>query len=591
MSDVCKHCTNAGCLDACPTGALIRTEFGTVVLQPDVCNGCGYCVPACPFGVVDRDHDDGRAAKCTLCYDRLEDGLEPACAKACPTDSIQFGPLDELREVAAKRSAALHERGVDARLPLRRRRRARGRAGRRPRRVLPAHRAARELRAAGAGRLADPGERHARHADRGGRRAAGRRRAWPPRSCGSGGDERLSATPRRPVGVPGASRRSASRTRREGRPAHRPVEGRPLVVPVRGGHEVRRRDAGPRGDPRGRRSARAPDRCRTRSTGPVIKAPVWTWEVPLYFWFGGIAAGLVVRGAGLRPGRRRRSRPRWRARSRSARWRRRPPLLIIDLGRPERFYNMLRIFKPRSPMSMGAWALTAFGNLAAAGGRRGPARPAPRGAALGAANAVVGGYLGSYTGVLLASTAVPVWARSRLFLGPIFVSTATATGAAACRLALVAPGAGRPPDPRRRSAASRWARWPPSSRCRRSTSAGSARSRAASRPAARAGSSRPPSGRCAPAWRAGRAAAIPRPARRLRALPRRRTAVPLRLGQGRPAVGARRPGGGRDGALTAPRRLAAQLEGGRAVDHRQRGHHGRSRPCLCAAAGRRCRRG
>jgi formate dehydrogenase iron-sulfur subunit len=112
MSDVCKHCTNAGCLDACPTGALMRSEFGTVVLQPDVCNGCGYCVPACPFGVVDRDPDDGRAAKCTLCYDRLEDGLEPACAKACPTDSIQFGTVDELREVAARRTTALHERGV-----------------------------------------------------------------------------------------------------------------------------------------------------------------------------------------------------------------------------------------------------------------------------------------------------------------------------------------------------------------------------------------------------------------------------------------------------------------------------------------------
>jgi formate dehydrogenase iron-sulfur subunit len=113
MSDVCKHCTNAGCLDACPTGALIRSEFGTVVLQPDVCNGCGYCVPACPFGVVDRDHDDGRAAKCTLCYDRLEDGLEPACAKSCPTDSITFGPYEELLDVAAKRVATLHERGVE----------------------------------------------------------------------------------------------------------------------------------------------------------------------------------------------------------------------------------------------------------------------------------------------------------------------------------------------------------------------------------------------------------------------------------------------------------------------------------------------
>jgi formate dehydrogenase iron-sulfur subunit len=113
MSDVCKHCTNAGCLDACPTGALIRTEYETVVLQPDVCNGCGYCVPACPFGVVDRDHLDGRAGKCTLCYDRLEDGLEPACAKSCPTDSIQFGPHEELVELASRRVAELHKRGVE----------------------------------------------------------------------------------------------------------------------------------------------------------------------------------------------------------------------------------------------------------------------------------------------------------------------------------------------------------------------------------------------------------------------------------------------------------------------------------------------
>ncbi len=112
MSDVCKHCTNAGCMDACPTGALIRTEFDTVVLQPDVCNGCGYCIPSCPFGVVDRDRLDGRAAKCTLCYDRLRDGLEPACAKSCPTDSIQFGPYEELVDVARRRVATLHDRGL-----------------------------------------------------------------------------------------------------------------------------------------------------------------------------------------------------------------------------------------------------------------------------------------------------------------------------------------------------------------------------------------------------------------------------------------------------------------------------------------------
>jgi formate dehydrogenase iron-sulfur subunit len=111
-SDVCKHCTEAGCLDVCPTGALFRTEFGTVVVQQDICNGCGYCVSGCPYGVIDRRPHDGRAQKCTLCYDRLKDGLTPACAKACPTESIQFGPLDELRERADRRLAELQGQGV-----------------------------------------------------------------------------------------------------------------------------------------------------------------------------------------------------------------------------------------------------------------------------------------------------------------------------------------------------------------------------------------------------------------------------------------------------------------------------------------------
>jgi formate dehydrogenase iron-sulfur subunit len=128
-SDVCKHCTHAACLDVCPTGALFRTEFGTVVVQEDVCNGCGYCVPACPFGVLDKRHlpskpgdaplelpllgkkEDGRVWKCTLCYDRLKGGHEPACAKACPTDSIQFGEVDELRERAHKRLEKLEAEG------------------------------------------------------------------------------------------------------------------------------------------------------------------------------------------------------------------------------------------------------------------------------------------------------------------------------------------------------------------------------------------------------------------------------------------------------------------------------------------------
>lgn len=126
-SDVCKHCTHAGCLDVCPTGSLFRTEFGTVVVQDEVCNGCGYCVPACPFGVIDRRErpdgastavkNEGIAAKCTLCYDRIGADQEPACAQACPTTSIQFGDLEEMRRRADERVKALHEKGyTEARL-------------------------------------------------------------------------------------------------------------------------------------------------------------------------------------------------------------------------------------------------------------------------------------------------------------------------------------------------------------------------------------------------------------------------------------------------------------------------------------------
>jgi len=112
-SDVCKHCEEAGCLEVCPTGAIVRTELGGVFVQPDVCNGCGYCVVGCPFGVVDRRPGDGRAFKCTFCYDRQLAGLQPACAKACPTQSILFGELDELREHAERRLDELHARGMD----------------------------------------------------------------------------------------------------------------------------------------------------------------------------------------------------------------------------------------------------------------------------------------------------------------------------------------------------------------------------------------------------------------------------------------------------------------------------------------------
>jgi formate dehydrogenase iron-sulfur subunit len=112
-SDVCKHCEHAGCLEVCPTGSIVRTEFGGVFIQPDVCNGCGYCVVACPFGVVERRPDDGRAFKCTFCYDRQKAGLQPACATACPTQSIQFGEIGDLRARAAQRVDDLRARGID----------------------------------------------------------------------------------------------------------------------------------------------------------------------------------------------------------------------------------------------------------------------------------------------------------------------------------------------------------------------------------------------------------------------------------------------------------------------------------------------
>ncbi len=115
LSDVCKHCEEAGCLESCPTGSIIRTETQTVLVQNDICNGCGYCVVSCPFGVIDRRPKHapkgGGAFKCTFCYDRQASGLVPACAKSCPTESILFGPLDELRVHASKRVEHLKATG------------------------------------------------------------------------------------------------------------------------------------------------------------------------------------------------------------------------------------------------------------------------------------------------------------------------------------------------------------------------------------------------------------------------------------------------------------------------------------------------
>jgi formate dehydrogenase iron-sulfur subunit len=114
VSDVCKHCETAPCQQSCPAGAIIYNEFANVYVQNDICNGCGYCVSACPFGVLgraDAPHEDGRAHKCTLCYDRQSDDLTPACAKVCPTASIQYGPLDDLRQRARQRVRELRQRG------------------------------------------------------------------------------------------------------------------------------------------------------------------------------------------------------------------------------------------------------------------------------------------------------------------------------------------------------------------------------------------------------------------------------------------------------------------------------------------------
>ena len=104
-----------------PPEQFVRTEVGSVLVQNDVCNGCGYCVVSCPFGVIDRRPqplpDAGGAFKCTFCYDRQKSGLTPACAKVCPTESIVFGRLDDLRARATQRVHQLREHGYgDAQL-------------------------------------------------------------------------------------------------------------------------------------------------------------------------------------------------------------------------------------------------------------------------------------------------------------------------------------------------------------------------------------------------------------------------------------------------------------------------------------------
>ena len=290
-SDVCKHCTSAACLEVCPTGALFRTEFGTVVVQQDICNGCGYCIPACPYGVIDRREEDGRAHKCTLCYDRLKDDMTPACAKACPTESIHFGPLDEMRERAFERLEVLHVAGESS------------------------------ARLYGE----DPAD-------------------------GVGGSGLDLPAPRRARGL-----RAAARSRLD--------HARPGVdVARRGGARARAAGRDRDGELRGAAVSRLAPTRRPRADSyygrPILKAPVWTWEIPAYFFFGGMAGAAApfallseLRGDEAL------ARRAWLVALAGAAAS--PPLLIADLGRPERFHRMLRVIKPTSPMSLGSWVLGA----------------------------------------------------------------------------------------------------------------------------------------------------------------------------------------------------------------------------------------
>ena len=263
-SDVCKHCTHAACLDVCPTGSLFRTEFGTVVVQEDICNGCGYCVPACPYGVIERRKGPtgaknvGIAQKCTLCYDRLGAGETPACAQACPTQSIQFGDVEELRERANQRVEKLHEAGImDARLYGNDPDDGVGGTGAffllldKPGLRLPAR-----------PRGDDQGPaRMFAHAGVRGRHAAGRRSDLVPREAEMSSSD-IDATP----GSAGSRRR-------------------------RGG---RRRKGGGAGD-----RSMVPEATFTSYYGrAIVKPSPWEADIPAYLFAGGLAAGSSLLAAG-----------------------------------------------------------------------------------------------------------------------------------------------------------------------------------------------------------------------------------------------------------------------------------------------------
>ena len=359
-SDVCKHCTHAACLDVCPTGSLLRTEFGTVVVQADVCNGCGYCVLACPFGVIDKREDNGHAAKCTLCYDRLKDGETPACAKACPTESIQFGDLDELRRRADERLAKVraNEHFHDASLYLR------------------------------------------------------------------GDDDG--------IGGAGAFFLLLDKPEVYGLPPD------PTVSDARSAADVARCREGRAGAGRAVTALIAVGNAPVSASyygRPIVKPHVWKPYIPWYFWIGGAAGAASVQCVAARA-RGEHGLARVQKRAALACMAVAPVLLIADLGVPARFYTMLRVFKPTSPMNLGTWILTAFGGAIAAStaaellGMQRISRVLEVAAALLAPQVTV------YTAVLLADTATPVWHEAYETLPFVFAASGVAgAGAIGCAFA------------------------------------------------------------------------------------------------------------------------------------------------------------
>lgn len=109
----CMHCTTPSCTGVCPTGAAYQTAGGVVVLNQDICIGCKNCVVACPFNVPGFSEETGTARKCEFCRQRLEKGLIPACAEACPVEAIEYGDRAELLSKAAKRVGELVKQGYN----------------------------------------------------------------------------------------------------------------------------------------------------------------------------------------------------------------------------------------------------------------------------------------------------------------------------------------------------------------------------------------------------------------------------------------------------------------------------------------------